>query len=337
MAKNIINTLPHEIINYWCTSSSSQTCTLWYNIWCAKPMLVKFYRYDKRIYMRANFHLTMLSKFRNLTALDLGSCENPGIESFTTLKSLDLDYNYDITDTILCQLTNICSLSIKGNNKITDVSVRYLPKITDLCINNNNQITNTMLETLTNLTKLDISRNNNITDSSLKCLQQLNHLTLKINKHISDESIMYLTNITYLSINRCSKVTDRSIINLVNLRSIYLYYVDTIGYRSLKKITNLTSINLWDCMITNNELGEIDNLCSLMITSRVTLDTSRSIKKLTRLEYLGIQYSGSIKNSDLWDLTNLKKLALGGCSRRRQRILKNFLPNTIILNTISND
>jgi len=334
-----VNTLPAEIIYRWATSINSQTCKLWYRIWCTKPMFVTMGGYDAHInYKYADISLTALLKFKNLTGLSL--CEHPTLDNIgplTTLKTLYLGNSHNVIDTMLCKLTNITSLSLAYNQIITDISLRCLTKIIDLCLYDNKNVTNTMLGTLTNLTKLNVGRNNEITDDSLRHLTKLNHLSLKENKFVGDESITCLTNITYLSIELCDGVTNKSIRNLTNLTSIRLQCVNSIT--TLKLLPNLTELdlNLSYGTISDYKLGKMDNLHLLTIKNPTTANTSKAIGKLTKLETLRIRHSGCIKNRDLWELTNLRKLALGGCSGRRRRELGCALPNTTISDDVYED
>jgi len=336
--RNIINTLPHEIIYQWVNKNTFGTCKLWRKLWRTKPMSVTLYRvvhkYNDDL-IDLEFEIGALLKFKNLITLNLGQTNGDvTLKLLTTLRTLRINNNNCIGDETLRYLTNISSLSLMRNKKITIKSLRYLTKMTSLELYENYIIPDATLKTLTNLTKLDIENNCLITDDSLKCLLKINDLTLGNNHNIcyresiSDESLMCLTNITCLSITNCKLITDKSIKKLTNMTQIFLHSAHNIGYGSLKYLTNLSTMYLQNRVI-GHELRKMTNLSSLIIGDGTTI-TGVSIKFLTKLESLKIYGNVDITLEEISKLTNLKKLKLNNCSRARKNKIKIMFPNIIL-------
>jgi len=283
----LINKLPNEIINQWVNKYNSKVCHLWHSIWCTRPMIIKLLRGNKQIICPLDI---LSSKLKNLVKLDLSSsfAINGSIGSLVRLKEINLCCNLNVTDKILKHLTNITSLSLKFNNTITDSSLKYL----------------------TNITKL--FSNELITDNSLKYLTKINDLTLHDNKLISDESISCLTNITRLSIIGCELVTDMSVKKLINMTNIYLNNNNNITCASLKYLTNLKKMRFDDHKMDDKNLSKLTSLKSLQLDYGPNI-LGKSIRCLTRLEFLSLNMNGDIMTEDILKLTNLRKLYLENC------------------------
>jgi hypothetical protein len=335
MNKNIVNLIPREIIYQWIKKTNSEVCKLWYEIWCTKPMSVDLTnKSSKYVTEDISCSLSVLSKFKNLVALDLGknSIIDESIESLVTLQVLNLDCNKFVTDKMLLNLTNLTTLSLMHNEQITNKSLKYLTNIVDLYIDQNTKITLLM----PNITKLDISDNELITDNLLKHLTRINHLTLCssdsisdmsircltnitylniyfFSDHVTDRSIQKLTNLTHLNIGYCNKITDNSIKHLTNITRLSLEFTDNITYESIKYLTNLTSIELFCHDMEDDELEKLTNLKSLFLDGQACHISGKSIRKLTKLESLTIRQNFDVMTEDIYELTNLTKLGLFIC------------------------
>src|SRR5688500_4543643 len=114
MLKNIINTLPYEIINIWIDGKNAHVCELWHMIWCTKPMSVKLW-YEPHIcnHIMTDYSLDTFFKFKCLIELNLGSTlvTEESFQSLTMLRILVINDNKYVTDRMLYNLTNLTSLS----------------------------------------------------------------------------------------------------------------------------------------------------------------------------------------------------------------------------------
>jgi len=251
------------------------------------------------------YPLNILSRFKNLIALELGAHQtlDESIGSLVTLRTLTLNGNKYVTDKMLKNLTRITTLSLRAENEITGGSLKYLTNITDLCLQHNNKIT----------------------DVTLKNLTKISNLTLFNNKLISDESMICLINITCLRITNCDLVTDSSIKNLTNITHLGIDGADNVTYKSLKYLTSLRAMYLCNHKIDCYKFAKLINLRSLAIYDGAHI--TEIIKHLTRLELLMLYSNYDVTHEDICKLTNLKRLYLNNCPLIREDKIRDKLPN----------
>lgn len=154
----------------------------------------------KYLYCVTNFSDETLSKFTNLTALNLSfddKITDKSISGLTNLEELSLSYNHLVSDNSVSRLTNLTSLNITMNECVTNESLSLLTNLEYLSMARNMKITDSPISMLTNLTILDIHWSK-ITAHALTGLTNLT--TIYLDEHLSSK-VDSLTNLT--SINIC--------------------------------------------------------------------------------------------------------------------------------------
>ncbi len=124
-----------------------------------------------------------------------------GMENFTELTSLNLDFNRIGNIDALKGLTNLTSLSLYNNQINSIEGLKGLANLTSLELSMNNISSIDSLKELTNLNSLDLNKNkiNNI--SALKELAGLKSLGLSSNKISNINDLKGLTNLTQLGLD----------------------------------------------------------------------------------------------------------------------------------------
>ena len=234
-------------------------------------------------------HLAAIT-FLDLSSKSISSLKAGDFSGLTSLTTLELSYNYSISDiSVLENLTALTTLGLNSNS-LSDISaLENLTALTTLGLNNNSLSDISALENLTALTKLSLSSNSLSDISALENLTALTSLGLGRNRKISDISALEnLTALRYLdlSYNRISDIS--ALEDLTALRWLIL------GYNSLSDISaleNLTSLNA--VSLTYNSLSDIS-----------------ALENLTALTWLRLGYNSLSDISALENLTALTKLYL---------------------------
>lgn len=255
-----------------------------------------------------------------------------GIEEFTNLTSLTLDYNTISDITPLAKLTNLEELYLNNNNisdisslsKLTnliDLELMYnnississlsgLTKLTELCLSGNNISSISSLSKLTNLTLLYVL-NNNITDiSALSNLTKLTRLSLSSNNITNISALSNLTNVFYLIMSN-NKISDISpLANLTSLTTLQIGQNNITDISALSNLTKLKSLYLAENQITDiSALANLTQLTSLTLANNEITDI-KVLSNLTNLQELIINSNNITDISPLTKLTKLKTIRL---------------------------
>ena len=256
-----------------------------------------------------------------------------GIEKFTSLTSLNLNYNEKISDIKpIAQLPNLEELYLY-NNKITDITplesltklkslglgeneisnmepLRTLTNITWLNLNANKISDITLLSSLTNLKKLYLNTNEISDISPLAGLTNLTILKIGQNNINDIKPITSLTNLTELALhaNEISDITPLS--GLTNLETLWLYDNNISDISPLAGLTNLTKLYLYNTEITDiTPLAGLTNLIELSLTSNKISDIT-PLRTLTNITWLNLSHNKISNITPLSSLTNLETLWL---------------------------
>ena len=256
-----------------------------------------------------------------------------GIEKFTSLTRLNLNYNEKISDIKpIAQLPNLEALYLY-NNKITDITplesltklkslglgeneisnmepLRTLTNITWLNLNANKISDITLLSSLTNLEKLYLNTNEISDISPLAGLTNLTILKIGQNNINDIKPITSLTNLTELALhaNEISDITPLS--GLTNLETLWLYDNNISDISPLAGLTNLTKLYLYNTEITDiTPLAGLTNLIELSLTSNKISDIT-PLRTLTNITWLNLSHNKISNITPLSSLTNLETLWL---------------------------
>lgn len=121
--------------------------------------------------------LPPLPKLKYLSLILPESCvSDTNLKAYTTLTSLTLTRNPNITDEDIISLTNLTELGLWGNKKITNAALKFLTKLEFLSLMSNKKITDGGITHLINLTSLRLTFNKIITDEGIAPLTKLKTL-----------------------------------------------------------------------------------------------------------------------------------------------------------------
>lgn len=242
--------------------------------------------------LNLSFHPTFpfdeLTRITNLECLNLRmpSCkvEHPNLDAvlncLTSLKSLDVRYLLNITNTGICGLTNLRFLNISGltyddalNASVGLVTGESICELTNLksltCVNNaaNSAIEGRYISYLTKLEELSFDTYGIVSNADLKNLPVLN--TLSLHERKNDLSLEGLSNIQRLSLFS-SNMSPLS--NLSNLKVLRLdVAADSWTDQVLSQYTALTALELPVSRGTSKKaLSALTNLTYLnLLNSRI--------------------------------------------------------------------
>jgi len=249
--------------------------------------------------------LSLLTRLRNLTNLNLRGCSNIGdicpLASLKSLTSLDLSACRAVTDLG----------PVAGLVKLTNLKLYSCRSISDL----------SPLVTLRNLENLDLSSCKSVTDirplSSLTCLKSLNLDGCRSLRDIC--ALVGLLNLTTLNLSRCDALTDfGSLAALINLTTLDLNESKSLkDLQPLAALVSLTSLRLGSCEALK-DIGLLTKLVKLRSLSLALCTGVKDVSPLVGLvELSDLDLSGLKSLTDLRPLANLvslKELDLSMCN-----------------------
>lgn len=263
-----------------------------------------------------------LSKFKKITILDLtiSSITNEGLKEvgfLIDLKTLDLSYNKNITDSgflHLFRLTTISQLSLCCCFRLLDKSSG---------LNN--------VSKLTSLTSLDLDHTH-ISDSGASSLSNLVNLTfLSLSGSPSITSLSFISKLrkmSHLNISNCCSLFDEELVHLANLTNMRVLKMrncnfDGKGFRFLSMLTNIDLLDLSNV----DDFSDI-GLSHLIYFRKMTLlILTRNKPNIMKITDDGLQSLSSLRN--LMDL-NLTRIQLTDVGFRQISELSKLVTLTLV-------
>lgn len=170
------------------------------------------------------------------------------------------------------------------------------------------------LQQLSSLTTLHIDGLLNIDDETLRCLTQLTTLKVRDNRGVSDHGLSVLTNLTALDVAYHRRVSDRGLAPLTNLTQLNVRGTLHVTDRSLATLTKLRKLRLSGSRVTDEALGQLQELRSLCLDATCDLVTWLSVTKLQNLTALHIRRPRSFEHIPapaIATLPRLRRLTVG--------------------------
>jgi Leucine-rich repeat (LRR) protein len=237
------------------------------------------------------------------------------IVTLTGLTSLDLGYNYDLTELAgLEHLTALTSLNV-NNNRLTELAgLEHLTALTSLNVSSNRlkKLPSNIL-TLTGLTSLDLSYNHDLTElEGLEHLTTLTSLNVSNNPQIKIANLEHLTALTSLNVSYNSLTELTGLEHLTALTSLDASRNQLTILAGVEPLKALTSLD-----VSNNQLREFTGLEHLTALTSLNVNNNRltelaGLEHLTALTSLNVSYNPQIKLADLEHLTALTSLGFSG-------------------------
>lgn len=281
---------------------------------------------------------------RNLQKLSLSSFQLPSqricddlLVQFTSLTSLNLSRNKEITANSLEKLTNLTKLDLIGNSRILPNSLEKLSKLKNLDLFLNKKISAHSLLKLPHLESLSFCSSSLVLEQLDVLVQLTNLKTLQLDLSFASDqtsniesALPHFVNLHTFRLNGCRSFNCRVLSKLSNLKSLYLSSINSNSIKEdFKLLTNLTSISI-------NYMENFDDEVIKLLTNLVSLSTDSPItenafKDLYHLTHLAISDSIEITRDGFRNLTNLVSLDIGQMeSPKRKEVyeqLAQFLPN----------
>lgn len=251
------------------------------------------------------------------------------LENLFNLTSLNLTYNYRITDLGLSNLSNLTKLVLESSPSVTNDGLKRLTNLKKLVLSQyehgnvqwHSTIDDSGLLELTNLTSLRLGPVPNISSKCLSKFRNLRKLSLVNNTTIGNYAIYNMTSLTKLTLKRTvdqvgmnyvgygnEEISDKGLKKLTNLRSLISNSrLSDVGMKSL----SLTSLNLeYASRVTDEGIKDMTSLTWLKLNENITLD---GLKNLTNLTYLNVFRNLKLEPTDFAKndfLPNLKTIII---------------------------
>ncbi|GFN75381.1 ubx domain-containing protein 1 [Plakobranchus ocellatus] len=231
---------------------------------------------------------TCLQGFKRLKSLFLKQCPVSGlagIESVSSLETLDLSETHIVTDSVLCltRLPGLCNISLTGTQFVHgDRALSYLKdmKMTGLFLPGRSSTTDLGMAYISgfSLSALDLTNYTNVGDSGMEHIGKIHSLKklLLTNTKVSDEGIQHLQGLTNLQLlyldrtnvsNACADVIAR--------------------FKNLCELS-LSSTNVTSDFIKQGALNNCINLTKLNLSKTIIGDKGIIFLKLPNLQLLNL-------------------------------------------------
>ncbi len=202
-----------------------------------------------------------------------------GIEYFTNLKELTINYQEELETLDLSGLPQLESLMCQSNSKLKQVNFNGLCNLKEVNISFCNEMEELCFDGLVSLEKLTFLNNPKLNQLSFNNLPSLTELSCQVHPSLTSMDVTTLTNLTKLI---CSS-NSLSSLNVDNL-------------------TNLTELNCTSNSLSSLNVDNVINLTKLICTSNSL--SSLNVDNLTNLTWLGcnknnLKELSVVKNSKL--------------------------------------
>lgn len=271
--------------------------------------------------------------FPNTTPWILLKHRNRNLQELSLSSITALQDRERIFDHVLVQFSSLTSLSLAFNTDITSECVEHLTNLTNLNLSSNLLISSDAVEKLTKLKKLNVSYNPNISASTILKLPHLEELSFSSSSLVYNEVLRLgeLTNLQILNITMSAdpdldpddddpeletKMIEYVLSHLVNLRELSLSCYPTFQCSVLSSLSNLKTFRLFtetdelgleEWASTNNDLKLLTNLTHF--STNVPCFSNEGLKHLTNLTDLSFR-SNTITENAFKDLTLLTSLSI---------------------------
>ena len=239
-----------------------------------------------------------------------------GLENFTKLERLSIEWDLLATATNWEKLTNLKAVHVTGPQPTSIETLRKLPNLEILNLYAQDlpaDVKELGLENLKNLRVLTITCGRD--GDKLKDVKGLENLTnlrvLGLSSHgLSDvKALENLTNLERLDLSFNELSDLNGLENLTNLRELKLQGNNLTDVKALENLLNLEVLWLGGLLTDVNDLKNLTNLREFRHHGGSLRDVN-GLKNLTNLEILDIRDNNLRDVSSLKNLTNLKDLSL---------------------------
>lgn len=168
-----------------------------------------------------------------------------------------------------------------------------------------------------------------VPDNIVQNLTKLKELHILWHCNIKDSDLRLLTNLEKLYLGKVAEnitVTENSLTELRNLKEFVLEWNNNkVGGKCIKKLTNLISLSFMPSdIIQGIHIQNLTNLKALNLSGYYNTIPGETLKHLTKLEKLHLDFNSKITDQHISHLTNLTEINLKQNSTITDNVLQHF-------------